>query len=388
MSLAKTMRQGVTYHNPLKTGPGYTLFSTYNHDVWLIDMQGSIVNRWRMPYRPGAHQLLLPNGHLLFAGVLRDHSELGLPVEMAAIGGVLLEVDWDSNLVWKAEVPYQNHDIHPLPNGHVLYHSYHPSGILPPEMAARLKGGRPGTEFNGQVWGDVVHEIDRQGRIVWEWKARDHLDPEIDALCPLENRTLWPYINSLWQCRDGTILIGLRATSEVIRIDYPAGRVLARYGRGRITHQHDARELENGHILVFDNGSHRREYAPNYSRVVEIDPQRDEIVWEYRAPRPSDFYSPVCAGSERLPNGNTVICESWHGRIFEVTREGELVWEYNSPFVGSIVGMTTTMMWRAHRYLPDYPGLQGKPLDPRRFPRENRLYGPPSSTRPDNRHVL
>ena len=210
MSLAKTMRQGVTYHNPLKTGPGYTLFSTYNHDVWLIDMQGSIVNRWRMPYRPGAHQLLLPNGHLLFAGVLRDHSELGLPVEMAAIGGVLLEVDWDSNLVWKAEVPYQNHDIHPLPNGHVLYHSYHPSGILPPEMAARLKGGRPGTEFNGQVWGDVVHEIDRQGRIVWEWKARDHLDPEIDALCPLENRTLWPYINSLWQCRDGTNLIGER----------------------------------------------------------------------------------------------------------------------------------------------------------------------------------
>jgi hypothetical protein len=71
-----------------------------------------------------------------------------------------------------------------------------------------------------------------------------------------------------------------------------------------------------------------------------------------------------------------VICDSWSGRIFEVTHEGELVWEYMSPFVGSIVGMNTTMMWRAHRYEPDYPGLKEKELDPKRLPRENRLFGP------------
>ncbi len=378
MSIAKTALKGVTHHDKSKTTPGYTLFSTYNHDVWLIDMDGYIVHRWRMPYRPGAHQVLLPNGNLLFAGVLKDHTQLGLPAEMAAIGGILIEVDWDSNLVWKAVVPYQNHDLHPLANGHVLYHSYHPNGILPAEMAARLTGGLRGTEFKGQVWGDMVHEIDRDGNVVWEWAAKDHLDPVIDGLCPLENRTLWPYINSVWQCRDGSILLSLRASNEVVRVAYPGGQVLARYGRGQITHQHDARELENGNILVFDNGSHRREYAANHSRVVEIAPDSGQIVWQYQADMLSDFYSPVCSGNERLPNGNTVICESWHGRIFEVTYDGHLVWEYNSPFVGSIVGMTTTMMWRAHRYLPDYPGLQGKPLDPGRLWPENRLYGPPA----------
>jgi hypothetical protein len=130
--------------------------------------------------------------------------------------------------------------------------------------------------------------------------------------------------------------------------------------------------------MIFDNGCQRHEYKPSYSRVVEIDPNTDEIVWEYMAPYPADFYSCVCCVSERLPNGNTVICESWHGRIFEVTHDGELVWEYVSPFVGSIVGMNTTMMWRAHRYLPDYPGLKGKELDPRRFPWENRTHGPDS----------
>ena len=69
MSIAETALKGVTYHNRCKTNPGYTLFSTYTHDVWLIDMEGDIVNRWRMPYTPGAHQWLLPNGNLLFAGM-------------------------------------------------------------------------------------------------------------------------------------------------------------------------------------------------------------------------------------------------------------------------------------------------------------------------------
>jgi len=381
MSIAKTAKKGVTFCNLNKIDEGYTLFSTYKYDVWLIDMEGYIVNRWRMPYTPGAHQWLLPNGNLLFAGMVRSHEEMGLPVEMAAIGGVLLEVDWDSNLVWKAAVPYQNHDIRPLEDGHVLYHSYNPDGILPDHIAERMKGGLPGTEFDGKVWGDMVHEIDRDGRTVWEWKACEHLDPEIDASCVLENRTLWPYINSLWICQDGNILMNLRAPNEAIKVSYETGDVVARYGRGKITHGHDARELDNGNILLFDNGSHRHEYMPNYSRVVEIDPDTDEIVWEYKAPYPPDFYSPVCGGCERLPNGNTVICDSWNGRILEVTHEGELGWEYISPFVGSIVGMNTTMMWRAHRYAPDFPGLKGKELDRQKFPWENRMFGPDSFNR-------
>ncbi|MFW6139022.1 MAG: aryl-sulfate sulfotransferase [Spirochaetota bacterium] len=378
MSIAKSALKGVTYHNKAKTDRGYTLFSTYNYDVWMIDMHGYIVKRWTMPHTPGAHQWLLPNGNLLFAGMLKSHEEMGLPVEMAAIGGVLIEVDWEGNLVWKAEVPYQNHDIRPMENGHVLYHSYNPRGILSHEMAEKMSGGRLGTEYEGKVWGDMVHEIDREGKIVWEWKAGEHLDPELDASCILENRTLWPYINSLWFCKDGNLLISLRVPNEVIKIDYPDGNVIARYGRGKITHQHDARELENGNILIFDNGSHRHQYAPSYSRVVEIDPQTDQVVWEYKSDLPSDFYSPVCGGCERLANGNTVICDSWTGRIFEVTHDGELVWEYINPFVGSIVGMRTTMMWRAHRYSPDYPGLKQRELDPKNFLLENMLYGPPA----------
>jgi len=377
-SIARTAKKGVTFYNPLKADDGYTLFCCmYAKDVWLIDMEGHIVNRWRVPYPPGLHGILLPNGNLLYAAQPKVAAEYGFPREFSGIGGLFLELDWDSNIVWKAEAPYQNHDFQVMHNDHIIYMSYHPKGIIPDEIAARVIGGRPGTELNGKIWGDVLFEMDRNGNTVWEWIAYKHLEPELDPMCPLENRDHW-HFNSVWPCRDGSILVSPRNLNEILRIAYPSGEVIGRYGRGELAHQHDARELDNGNILVFDNGSHRHNQEPSYSRSVEIDPNTDKIVWQYKADPPSDFYTAITAGSERLPNGNTVICDSWHGRIFEVTVEGELVWEYASPFwyITSVLNRNSAMMFRAHRYSRDYPGLKGKDLNPARFPWENRIFGP------------
>jgi len=115
--------------------------------------------------------------------------------------------------------------------------------------------------------------------------------------------------------------------------------------------------------------------------VVEIDPNTDRIVWEYKADPPYTFYTSLCAGSERVANGNTVICDAMNGRIFEVTLEGELVWEYISPFIGRRMitkefQSISVQIHRAHRYPCDFPGFKGKSLDPRRFQWENRMFGP------------
>jgi hypothetical protein len=195
-------------------------------------------------------------------------------------------------------------------------------------------------------------------------------------MCPLENREQWPYINSIWICRDGNILLSTRFMGQVTKIDYPTGKVIGRYGRGKISYQHDCRELDNGNILVFDNGSHRHEYQPEYSRVVEIDPNRDEIVWEYKANPPSDFYTAYAGGSERQPNGNTVITETDRGRMFEVTSKDEIVWEYVYPQYVHYVGRLANNVWRVHRYSYDYPGFKGKNLDPGKLTWVNRIWGP------------
>jgi hypothetical protein len=389
MNLARTALQGVTYRNPLKSDNGYSLLCPkYSKDMWLIDIEGHVVNRWHMPYLPAGHGILLPNGNFLYGGQFKSHEELGLPKEFSALGGILMEVAWDGEVVWQVEVPYQHHDFQVLENGNIVCATHNEHGILPNGYAAELEGGIPGTEFEGKIWGDTVVEIDRDGKVVWEWIAHEHLDPKVDMLCPLETRAKWPLVNSLWVCRDGDLLLSLRLSNEIVKISYPSGKVVARYGRGEIYHQHDARELANGNILVFDNGNHRRCYGPSYSRVVEIDPSlhagspdqwaAGAVVWEYKGRPPSDFYSAVAAGSERLTNGNTFICDAQAGRIFEVTSEGEIVWEYVSPFRNTGMGNYSNMLWRAHRYERSYSGLKGQNLDPERFLWENRIFGPQS----------
>jgi len=381
MNIVKTAIKGVTYFDPRKADDGYTLFSPLgNTDTWLIDMEGRVVKHWKFQSLPEGHTVLLPNGHLLRTQRIKLPEEWGLPKEAAGVGGDLVEVDWDGEVVWRTEAPYQTHDFFPLENGNVLYCDTHPEGILPEELMRRWKGGLAGTEHHGKLFGDGICEINRQNEIVWKWRPADHLDPEVDTICPRCPRNHL-HANAIFKCKDGNLIFSCRSLDEVLRIEYPSGRVIGRYGKGELAHQHDCRELENGNILVFDNGLHRRSSEPNYSRSVELDHRTGEVVWQYKADPPYSFYSAVCGGSERLPNGNTLICETLSARLFEVTMDGEIVWEYVSPFMGQRLldtglRIASPFMFRAHRYPRDYPGFKGKDLDPKNYPWENALYGP------------
>ena len=65
--------------------------------------------------------------------------------------------------------------------------------------------------------------------------------------------------------------------------------------------------------------------------MIELNPITREIVWEYKAEPPTDFFTRVMGSALRLPNGNTMITSSNQRRIFEVTTNGEVVWEFYSP---------------------------------------------------------
>ena len=127
-------------------------------------------------------------------------------------------------------------------------------------------------------------------------------------------------------------------------------------------------------MLIFDNGPHRR--GPSGSRVIEVDPTSNEIAWEYKGTPAISFFSFHVSGAERLPNGNTLVCEGGAGRLFELTPNKELVWEYINPFFvpDSRFGSVTNASYRAHRYGPEHPALKGKDLDPNRHANLNRLY--------------
>jgi hypothetical protein len=161
------------------------------------------------------------------------------------------------------------------------------------------------------------------------------------------------------------------------------------YGRGsekdqQLHGQHDVRWIPAGcpgagNMMAFDNGSDRP--GPDYSAVVEILPPlaRDgtyEIApeapfgpahptWTYTAADRHLFFADFLSGAHRLRNGNTFVTSGPSGHFFEVTPEGDTVWEYHSPFSGDAPnpsGDPPHSVFRATHVPPEHPALAGRDL--------------------------
>lgn len=228
----------------------------------------------------------------------------------------------------------------------------------------------------------------------------------------------WNHVNAVDYNEDlDQIILSVHHFSEIWVIDHSTttqeaaghtggnsgmgGDILYRWGnprtykRGNVTDQklfthHDAHWIANGlpgegNILIFNNGRFRP--GGNFSTVDEIVPPVDQngnytlhpdstfgpdtSFWTYTAPNPLDFFAANYSGSERQPNGNTLICDGPSGEFFEVTNDGEIVWLYINPVIntgplrqGDPIPAQLNRVFRSYRYAPDYPGFIGKDLTP------------------------
>ena len=117
---------------------------------------------------------------------------------------------------------------------------------------------------------------------------------------------------------------------------------------GPFARQHDPDLLANGNILIFDNwGTSGSETGA--TRIIEWDPKTQKIVWEYGGTRERPLHASFRGSQQPLPNGNVLITEATGGRILEVTRDGEIVWEYINQLSDDRVGVVV----RAQRFSPD-----------------------------------
>ncbi len=362
-------RLGLTGWDPSKTFDGLTLFSpSLGSAAYLLDMEGREVHSWEITEAGGAAKVwyvdLLASGNIL---VFVHDPELGGSDAPAFVfkGGIIMELAWDGSIVWQVEDPDVHHDARLLPNGNLLMLR---TEAVPPDIAAQLQGGVPGTE-GPSVWTDWVAEITREGETVWEWHAWEHLDPAVDIRNSQDTRMEWTHGNSVDQLPNGDALVSFRNINTVVIADRETGEVTWKLTTPTIldpqseeeafipsplAQQHNASVLPNGNVLIFDNGAHRPDNSVPFSRVIEVDPETSKIVWKYQDFSLMNFVSPFISGAQRLPNGNTLITEGNFGRIFEVTAEGELVWEYISdkfvvnPFLGE-----NNSVFRAYRYPED-----------------------------------
>jgi hypothetical protein len=347
---------GLVYHDSDQALPGYTLFSSVGgHHATLLDPDGDIVHRWVHP-EGIQYARLLESGNLLLCTL--PPKEAGGLEQLGGSQGALIELDWQGETVWEYRNPALHHDHLRLENGDTLILTWRK---LPEGLSERVRGGHPDESDPDRMWGDVVQRIDPQGTVLYEWRSWGHLDVDEDVICPFEGRREWTHTNSLDLTPDGDLLISFRQTDTVGMVDLETGDFSWKWGPGILSHQHHASWLESGRVLIFDNGCHRTRKG-THSEVLEVDPASGEVTWSYKAATIHAFFSSFLSGAERLENGNTFITEGATGRLFEVTPEGETVWEYVSAFNYQLSFGPSPAVFRAHRYPLDDPRFSGKTL--------------------------
>lgn len=395
----RKMLSGVTYYDPAKAFNGYTLWSPITAlkpgladkhfqapgTVNLIDMSGNIVHQWKTAF-PTFYAYLMENGNLLcgLCTTETNGERPGLaPYNMGGTQGYLHEYDWEGNLVFEHKDLTMHHDFKKLPNGNYMYLGWE---RVPAEMRAKVRGGIKGSEFpDGTMWADTINEIDPKGNLIWQWRAIEHMNFDIDIIGPIHTREEWSHQNTLWVTEEGDIMSSSRHIDMGFKISRKTGEIVWRWGNAAYLDketgllelrrnentmggQHDVHVIPKGlpgagHMFCYDNGM----YA-FVSRAVEVDMETNEVVWSSVADENALGYvsgrvpfSTFISGARRLPNGNTIMCEGQNGRLYEVTyQDKEVVWEYYRPSKDN--GATPWAIFRGFRYAPDFcPQFAGLP---------------------------
>uniref|UniRef100_A0A7S1KCZ4 Apple domain-containing protein n=2 Tax=Vitrella brassicaformis TaxID=1169539 RepID=A0A7S1KCZ4_9ALVE len=238
--------------------------------------------------------------------------------------------------VYEVNSTYQVVDRHQMGHGYPL--DYH-NAFFDEEGNTILTGK---TKVNG-VLHNVVHVLDASTNVLLEWRSIDDFIDDADPILPGEadNGDVY-HINNAERTPDGNLIISLRTCNLVLLISGKTGRILWRMG-GRTSDftfigedmdppffgQHDARQMANGNIIMYDNGRRWDIGGMRPSRVLELKLDLEKMtatrVWSFT--HPSKLSSMCCGGIQIVDNGKgrpqTVLIGWGNGGPFftEVTHE-------------------------------------------------------------------
>jgi outer membrane protein assembly factor BamB len=340
------------------TNDGYTLFIPPSGQLLLMDMSGNEVRTWESPITGHVLSILEPlkNGHFLAFS--------SLPNAFPRVVHDVFEFDADGELAWSftlrgvPNTTLLHHDMERLPNGNTL--------LLGRQRLTNL------AISPDPIDDDFLMEVSQDGSLLWFWELNQHFDEfgfDDEALALISDHAGdWAHANGISVIppndhtdpafAEGNVIVSLRSTNTIFIIDRATDKIVWRVGpEPHLTFgQHNPSMIEQGlegagNILVFDNGSGigypLRRHAPGASRVIEIDPVTQRVVWSYGNWK--YFHSDIVSGAQRLENGNTLICSGVKGRLFEVTRDGDIVWEYLSPYSVQTPTGPRVLVYRAYR---------------------------------------
>lgn len=327
---------GVTVHEPDACG-GYTIYVSRGHPgAFLIDMDGRVLHSWQEDGpREWTRAWAYPDGGIL--GISADPARLA-------------KLDSESNLVWTygGTDLGAHHDFQVQADGTIYvlmrrprYLNWLRTSPLQVDMLCVLEpDGEAVRVADCLSIPEAFRDSEYAHMLSAEWFMEGGDPFHCNSVEVLDGRVQHPAF------RSGNVLLSIRNMDCLAVVD-PDERGIVWVSRGPWQRQHEARVTPSGRVLLFDNRT-----FDGRSRVVEYDVQGDEIVWSYSD---EDFYSLGAGAQQLLPNGNVLITESQKGRIFEVTHDGRVVWEYVNPRRIND-GRTIVRFTRAYRVPYDYFG--------------------------------
>ncbi len=329
------------------------LSSRHKATAELLNMHGQVLHTWRdKKHIAWMHVELLPDGALL--ALSKDH--------------YLSKFSWDSELLWRTATR-AHHDFYVQPKN-----AANPRGaILLLSRDIRVES----VEGIGRIplLADKIMVLSLEGAPIREVSLFPLLRPfvarkRLKAILKEKGRGLSNkrlarpegpgdilHTNSIsvldYDIENiapaGSVLLSFRELNRIVILKANFKSILWSWQGGALglQGQHHATQIQNGHLMVFDNGTRRKQ-----SRVLEIDVPSRKVVWSYTA---KGFFSRLRGSAQRLENGNTLTTLSDSGHVFEITKDGQVAWEFWNPDVRRIKNRSErAVIYRLNRYSVDY----------------------------------
>ncbi len=318
----------------------YTSASGIGHYIAILDNNGTPIWYQEVPDKGGVDFKSLPNGLLHYAQMFYSYSYTG----GASVMHKILDNNYNEieSIVPGNGYTSELHDFQLLPNGHVLLTGFYLTQV---DMSQYVDGGQPGALVNGTI----IQELDWQRNVVFQWRSWDHdsMKTWFDTGQTVPNSSRGAYVdayhvNTVNMDHDGNLIIG--TPTWVKKIDRQTGDILWELGgpgnqftfvgvtpEEGVAHfgGHNCHRLDNGHVLIYDNGSGSVSSSAHEYSLDEVN-KVATLVWTY-TPSP-EIVGASMGNVQRLSNGNTLI--SWGGTTgaettfcTEVTPDGEKVME-------------------------------------------------------------
>lgn len=180
-----------------------------------------------------------------------------------------------------------------------------------------------GGSKDGSVLDGIVQEVDiKTGLVLFEWHTLGSVSlSETYAGIPKSSPLDISHVNSVYQEKNGNLLVSARDMHSALELDHQTGKILFRLGGKKSDYkmrsgaqfigQHDIRRIADGRITVFDNGAPPSPGRPARAIALKVSDSKKVVKLDKSFQRPEKPHSPSQGNVQGLPNGDFMV--GWGG---------------------------------------------------------------------------